>query len=100
MTTVNWNGSKFLGQEPDSIEVLFERLKTYTLDPIFENYGNFVHLRPGRPTHFFGNFLYPSHAFSIDTDDQELIERLVAAIKANKQTPAYLRARRARLNLA
>jgi hypothetical protein len=110
-TTIHSNGSGSVLP----IEALFERLKTEVLDPVFEKYGDFQYVPhagvrtedggfadgdPIYPNHpdavtFFGNFLTYSHVFQIDTNDQELIERLSAAIAANKASAAYLAARKA-----
>ena len=122
LTHIESNGSKWGGEAPDPIERLLERLQTETLDPMFEEYGNFVH--PARKAHrecsertgwkdvytdagpiypdhpnavrFWGNFLTYSHVFSIDTDDPALIEKLTAAIRANQATPIYLAAKERR----
>ncbi len=104
MLIINSNGSKWYGQEPDGIPELLKALKKYTLDPSFEKYGNFVDHNPkyiGKKTQeklngctrFFGNFIDRSHVFSIDTDDETIINELEAAIQQNKQTEAYQKAR-------
>lgn len=121
LTIIESNGSKWAGEAPDPIERLLARLEAETLDPMFEEYGNFVsparkahHERsertgwkdvytdagpiyPEHPNavHFWGNFQTYSHVFSIYTDDPALIERLTAAIRANQATPAYLDAKQA-----
>jgi len=99
------NGSKWAGQEPDSIKELIEALKEYPLDPIFEKYGNFINPNPqflkaeaqekyAGCTSFWGNFHTVSHGFNIFTDEPEVIEMLSAAIRANLSTKAYKQARR------
>lgn len=95
-TTIHANGSKWLGQEPDSIEKLFERLENNTLDPTFEDYGNFAKNRGAGVVHFWGNFHDVSAVFDIETDDPELVQSLIAAIKANQDTQAYHDAKHAR----
>ena len=95
MIRINSNGSKWLGQEPDSIEDLFAVLAEYMLNPMFEDYGNFIMaLYPKLPSQkgvvrFWGNFLTVSHVFSIDTDEPELIENLTKAIRLNQERPDY-----------
>lgn len=88
----------------DTVEGIMADLEKYTLDPIFEHYGDFVNRHPTwtKPeyaekykglTSIFGNFLNLSHALNIYTDDEELIGKLEAAILANKATPEYREAR-------
>jgi hypothetical protein len=95
-TTINSNGSKWYGQEPDTIEKLIEVLGKYALNRTFERYGNFIQrnqrLASGsrlEGTVFFGNFLELSHVFNIHTTDPDVIRRLTKAIRANQRTPAY-----------
>jgi hypothetical protein len=94
------NGSKWYGEKPDSIEILKEVLKTQTLDPTFENFGNFINNNPrwtnkeaqelykGCST-IFGNFKTYSHVFNIITNDRELITELQELINKNKNTLVY-----------
>jgi hypothetical protein len=97
ITTINWNG----GQPSDQpLEVLFKRFSENTLDPMFEDYGNFMKSRPesGEGVYLFhGNFFDYSHTFSVETNDPALIERFVQAIRANKATIAYKEAKQERL---
>ena len=108
-TIIRSNGSKWAGEEPDTIETLCDRLQTHPLDKCFEDYGNFIVWTPriavqngegewigGEPLYpgegmvsFFGNFATYSHVFSIDTNDLEIIERLTRLIRANQQRPDY-----------
>lgn len=103
-TKIIFNGSKWAGEAPDSVEKLLEVLARETLDPKFERYGDFgprvddahadeygIDKRAGM--HFHGNFLTVSHAFSVVTDDSAVIADLIRAIKANKETDAYKLAR-------
>ena len=98
------NGSKWQGQPNDSIETLCEVLKKYTLDPMFEKYGNFVNYNPQwiKPESkekyagcvlFFGNFYGVSHVFNLITDEPELINTLETLINANKLTEDYQQAK-------
>jgi len=95
-TTIHSNGSKWAGEEPNSLETLFENLERYTLDSVFEDYGNFAHMVAGR-AYFFGNFADLSGVFRLDTNDPALIKRLTKAIRANQATPRYAEEKRARL---
>lgn len=98
-TRITSNGSG----NPEPIEALFERLTVEPLDPIFEEYGDFIDvaaqnsrgesLYPRGTVDFFGNFHNYSHVFSIASRDAALIERLSMAILANKATPAYAAAK-------
>ncbi|WP_195484661.1 hypothetical protein [Flavonifractor plautii] len=84
----------------DTEENILHDLEHYTLDPVFEFYGNFVNQSPewlsqevaakyAGCTSISGNFLYLSHAFRLVTDDTGLISRLSAAIERNKARPEY-----------
>lgn len=95
-------------QIPDTEENIMRDLEQYTLDPIFELYGNFVNLDPQwrsaevetiRAGHALisGNFLSYSHAFRILTDDRALIARFSEAVKRNNASPAYQAARATKL---
>lgn len=118
------NGSKWGGEDPDPIGALLGRLETHTLDPSFEEYGNFASVAHGAIHHrgyddngewterwedtgpiyadapyavnFFGNFFDLSGGFNIVTDDPEIVETLLAAIRTNQATPAYQRAKTTR----
>lgn len=89
---------------PDSEENILRDLEAYTLDPVFEMYGNFVNTAPEwldaiNATRYagcamiFGNFLTYSHAFRVVTDDAALIARITAAVEKNKARPEYQAAR-------
>jgi hypothetical protein len=88
MLIIHSNGSKWAGQEPDSIDVLKDRLRNYTLDKSFEDYGNFCYKDKG-VYRLFGNFKNLSHVFRIDTDDKALVNEMRRLIKANKKRPDY-----------
>jgi hypothetical protein len=109
MTTIHSNGSKWAGQQPDSIETLLAVLAETPLDPAFENYGAFFYRlddpEHGYPTEkdrgtaagvvqFFGNFFNLSHGFTIDSDDPETVTALSDAIRANMAGEAYQAVRR------
>lgn len=108
-TTIHSNGSKWAGEQPDSIEKLIEVLKTATIEErFFHKWEKKNHQAPsiwknicpisinepsknegfyGDPeghTIFFGNFEEISHVFRIATNDKKLIKKLTKAIKANK----------------
>lgn len=93
----------------DTEENILHDLECYTLDPVFELYGNFVNPSPewlsdeaatkyAGCTTIFGNFLTFSHAFRLVTDDPGLISRLSAAIAQNKATAEYRAARQRMLD--
>lgn len=97
------NGSKWMGQSPDPVEVLLEMLSRHTLNPMFETHGNFIIEKPptfipdgpveGTIYGFFGNFYDVSHVFDLYTDETELIHKLITAIRKNQMSIAYLEAR-------
>jgi hypothetical protein len=100
MLEVISNGSKWYGQKPDSVEELLNVLNKYALDPMFEEYGNFINHNPNwlkkesaekykGCTKFFGNFSEVSHVFDIITDEPEVITALEMAIKRNTETEQY-----------
>jgi hypothetical protein len=99
-TQIQWNGSKRAGQAPDSVDVLEERLLTFTLDPRFERHGNFVRKIGRGRVRVHGNFHTLAAPFSIETSDRDLIRRLVTLIRDNQNTQLYRRARTALLGLA
>lgn len=94
------NGSKWYGQTPDTIEDLLKVLENEVLDPMYEDFGNFINLKPQwvKPeanekykncVKIFGNFSTISHVFDIITDEQEIISKLHEAITNNKNTNRY-----------
>ena len=90
MTKIHSNGSKWLGQEPDSIDCLTEVMGRTPLDPTFAvNLGGFSTKQADGSVHFFGNFVNVSHCFSIETDEPDTIARLRHAIASNARTNAY-----------
>src|SRR5574343_1458957 len=91
-TEIISNGSKWLGQGPDTLEDLYTMLKTYALDPDFEKYGNFFHYTTGKHFevyHFHGNFACISHVFDIRTNDHEVIDKLLNLIFDNQGNAVY-----------
>ena len=87
----------------DTKENILKDLAEYTLDPVFEEYGNFVYMPTWEDeqsaekykglTAISGNFLTYSHAFRLLTDDVELIEELTKAIRKNQETEEYKQAK-------
>lgn len=87
----------------DTKENILKDLAEYILDPVFEEYGNFVYMptwcdeesveKYKRLTAINGNFLTLSHAFSLLTDDEELIKELTEAIRRNQGTEEYKQAK-------
>lgn len=82
------NGSKFLGQDPDPIEKLFEMLAHHPLDPTFEDFGNFAEPFQGDRICVWGNFAKYSHCFHVEGTQEELAD-LIAAIRLNQQREDY-----------
>jgi hypothetical protein len=89
---------------PDTVENIMHDLERYTLDPVFEDYGDFVNRSPEwlDETHaekykgctvVSGNFLTYSHAFYLITDDEGIISQISAAVDRNKGTTEYQAAR-------
>ena len=87
----------------DTKENILKDLAEYTLDPIFEEYGNFVYVptwcdekaaeKYKGLTAISGNFLKLSHAFYLLTDDETLIKELTEAIRKNQETEEYKQAK-------
>lgn len=87
----------------DTKENILKDLEEHTLDPVFEDYGNFVYVPTWEDeeakekykglTAICGNFLTYSHAFRLLTDDKELIEELTTAIRKNQATEKYKQAK-------
>lgn len=87
------------------VPVLLQNLSQYTLDTVFEQYGNFVTPEieretldglsryPNNSVHFWGNFFDFSGVFRVVTNHPEVIAALTAAIRSNQQTEAYRAAR-------
>jgi hypothetical protein len=92
------NGSKWAGEEPDSLETLIEVLTNGkdVLDSTFENYGNFIWEENG-VWNAFGNFETVSHVFNI-TGTAEELRPLAEAIQKNVSSLAYISAKMDRLN--
>ena len=82
-----------------------EKLQKYTLDPRFEQYGNFIYKNPKFPKNpemtkkykgwycLFGNFFDYSNAFSIYTNDEKLAKKLRRLIRKNKNGEKYINTR-------
>lgn len=104
-TIIDCVGSKWAGQNPDSVDDLMRMLRDHPLDPTFEEFGNFVQRTPellsDAPVslhglaHITGNFFTHSYVFGIWTDDEPLIDRIEAAVRANQATPEYADAKTA-----
>lgn len=87
----------------DTKENILEDLEQYTLDPVFEKYGNFVYQptwdekeneeKYKGMTVIFGNFLEVSHAFRVLTDDEKLITELEESIRKNQESEKYKEAK-------
>lgn len=91
----------FWGWEPiETLERLYPLFEQYTLDPIYEWYGNFVNRKPEWQrseerqayqgcTVISGRFLHYGNFFYIVTDEEELIQRFERLVADNKATQAY-----------
>ena len=90
---------------PDTIDRIAHDLVEYTLDPIFEEYGDFCDHTPEWLTkeavdkyagcvRFLGNFLEYAGVFDVITSDKEIIAKLSELIARNKATPKYTAAMR------
>jgi len=85
------NGSKWAGESPDPIEVLYGRMEEHAIEPYWiedgcESYAidpETGDREPSSVVRFHGNFVTYSHVFCIDTDDVAVIERLRGLIRAN-----------------
>ena len=87
-------------EEPDTVDRMLRDIGRETLDPIFEDYGNFVDRHPewigaanaeryAGCTAIGGNFIGYAAAFRLITDDEALIRRFEEAVAKNKATPEY-----------
>lgn len=92
-TRIQSNGSKWIGEEPDSLSVLYKVLQKEPLDPTFEKYGNFI-FPVNAGWRFWGNFAKYSHVFSIDTNDPVVIDNLIELITNNQNSKEYRELRR------
>lgn len=103
------NGSTAYPCQKSTLSDLRRLLETYTLDPVFEQYGGFVNRTPrwidGETARKYsgasviaGNFLSYSHAFYLITDQEELIRSLERLIEKNRASPQYQAARARRLS--
>ena len=91
-------GAKDIGE-------FMEKLKKYTLDPRFEQYGNFMVKNPKFPKNpemtkkykgwysLFGNFYDYSNAFSILFFDDTLARKIRRLIRKNQNSEAYIKAK-------
>lgn len=89
MIRVDYNGGDGVEKKAYAINVLFPLLEERTLDPMFEDYGNFIIKMPLGTIVFWGNFYGYSHIFRIETDETYLINKLTDAIRKNQDTMAY-----------
>lgn len=100
---IHSNGSKWAGEENDTIEKLIEVLNTNTIEERFfyKYYKSNEHGYKVIPCNlcpidnnggiytFFGNFEEVSHVFNIETNNEKIIHDLVISIKANKGWKLY-----------
>lgn len=94
----------WITNKPGTMEDLKEALVKYTLDPRFEEHGNFINNNPhwlkpelqekyNNCTVIFGNFFNYSHVFNIITDDEKLISDITELVEINKSTELYKQAK-------
>jgi hypothetical protein len=83
------NGSKWVGQSPDSIDRLLQVLGESPLAP---GLAPFIYDQGNGHFRFFGSFANIAHVFQIYTDDPQTIERLTAAIRTNQEREDYRQA--------
>ena len=92
-------------EKPDTVDRILRDLAAHTLDPVFEQYGDFCDRSPEWLTkeaaekyagcvRFWGNFLEYAGVFDVITSDKEIIAKLSELIARNKATPQYIEARR------
>lgn len=86
-TEILSNGSKWAGEAPDPIEVLFDRLEKNTL---LRRFSPFIHDQGLGRFSFRGNFIDVSHNFNIQTNDPAVIDQMTRAIRKNEETPEFL----------
>jgi hypothetical protein len=103
--TVVWHVGSPWDPRPEDhgIGHLLWMLTEHTLDPTFEEYGNFVQrdpewltMPPWRPegmASISGNFYDYSCAFGLETNHPALIDLLEEAVRRNQATEGYQRAR-------
>jgi len=84
-TEIISNGAKTYGESPDSIDELLAVLARHPLNRSFER--AFVKDLGNGAKRFHGNCLTVAHVFDIRSNDPEIINRLVAAIRANRRMP-------------
>jgi len=89
----------------ENIDELIEKLKKYTLDPTFEQYGNFLMKNPKFPKNpqmtkeykgwysLFGNFYDYSNAFSVLFFDDKLARKIRRLIRKNQRSDSYIKAK-------
>ncbi len=80
MITISSNGSKWAGEEPDTIEDLIAVMAQHEINA----WGDVAYLDNTNIVRFNGNFETASHVFSIDTDEPATIAKLKAAFNANR----------------
>jgi len=88
---IHSNGSKWAGEEPDSVEKLISVLEKQTLDPSFETCGRHFYRNEEGEFCAFGNFLTVSHVFRINGTLEEMLP-LAKAIKSARRRKDYLTA--------
>jgi hypothetical protein len=81
-TIIRYNGSRFAGEKPASIETLLKLMELEKLN--FENGLSSYSITPAGLVLFSGNFERVSHAFAIETDNKELLTSIQIMLDFNK----------------
>ena len=88
MVNIMANGSKWMGELPDTLDTLESRLKIFPLDKTFEEYGNFAYKEKGK-YYIFGNFKNLSAVFNIETDEKPVFLKFKRLIRINQKRNDY-----------
>lgn len=83
MTHIRYNGNRF---NKKSLDDLFMLLAT---EPLDRRYAPYVVRTLGSAMLFHGNFDKLSYAFSVETDDDDLIAKFIAHLRANERIGRY-----------
>jgi hypothetical protein len=93
-------GSHMAGEKSNTLPDLMKMLQQHPLNPLFEDYGNFVYkLEPeeikrlGFQYHIHGNFYQYSYVFDIKADTKADTLKLCCTIRENQRRADYKAAR-------
>ena len=95
-TRINWNGSRWAGQQPAALADLFAALASHPLGDFWQrnNNADTTFTRTDEETGktwtvFWGNFRDVSHGFEVETDEPAIVAKFTALIKANRDVKAH-----------